>query len=164
MKRAALIVGLLVLAIAGCARPHVKPIPPPPHRAVVAAPYERTWLALIRTLAYENVPLRTVAKDSGVIALDEFVTPIGVYADCGSLGDIGLQGEALTTFILFVQPVNSKQTQIQINAKMRTQRHRKGSVGPFFSRKLKSEPVFQCASTGRWEANVLETVRGLAEK
>ncbi|MFQ5897748.1 MAG: hypothetical protein ACE5JN_05810 [Candidatus Methylomirabilia bacterium] len=159
IRCATLIVGLLVLGIAGCARPHVKPIPPPPHRAVVAAPYERTWLALIQALAYENVPLRAVAKDSGVIALDDFVTPIGVYADCGSFGDMGVEGEAVTAFTLFVQPVNSRQTQIQINAKMRTQRHRSGGFG-----RVKSQPVLQCASTGRFEANVLETVRGLAEK
>lgn len=149
---AAMALGLL----AGCSRPYVTPILPPPHRDEIPAPYEVTWRALIRALAKENVPLRTVAKDSGVIASDDFVTPIGVYADCGRIGDALLEGEALVTFTLFVQPNGTGSTVLQINAKMRTQGHRKGGSGS-----LKSQPVFQCASTGRWEANLVDTVRRL---
>jgi hypothetical protein len=137
----------------------VSPILPPPHRDEIQAPYEATWRALIRALAKENVPLRTVAKDSGVIASDDFVTPIGVYADCGRIGDVILEGEALVTFTLFVQPNSAGSTELQINAKMRTQGHRKGSSGA-----LKPQPVFQCASTGRWEANLVDSVRWLVRE
>ena len=152
--RGGLLAGLLVLLLAGCSRPYVAPIVPPPHRGEIPAAYDVTWRALIRALAKENAPLRTVAKDSGVIASDDFVTPIGVYADCGRMGDASLEGEALVTFTLFVQPVNSGTTELQVNAKMRSQGYRRGSSGS-----LKSQPVFQCASTGRWEANLLDTVR-----
>ena len=64
----------------------------------------RTWRALVRALAGENVPLRVVAKDSGVISTDDFISPIGVYADCGRIGEVQLEGEALVLFTLFVQP------------------------------------------------------------
>ncbi|MBI1959100.1 MAG: hypothetical protein HYS36_07735, partial [Candidatus Rokubacteria bacterium] len=66
-------------------------------------PYDATWKALIRALAADNVPLRTVAKDSGVISSDDIVSPIGVFADCGRLGAVGLEGEALVTFTVFVR-------------------------------------------------------------
>lgn len=155
--RGGVLAGLLGLALlAGCSRPYVAPIVPPPHRGEIPAAYDVTWRALIRALAKENVPLRTVARDSGVIASDDFVTPIGVYADCGRMGDARLEGEALVTFTLFVQPNSSGTTELQVNTKMRSQGHRRGSSGS-----LKSQPVFQCASTGRWEANLLDTVRRL---
>lgn len=140
--------------LAGCAGPYIAPLLPPPHREHVEASYETTWRALLQALARENVPLRVVAKDSGVIASDDFPTTIGVYADCGRFGDTRVEGEALVTFTVFVHSVGSNGTDVQVNAKMRTQAHRTGPSG-----KLKPQPVFQCASTGRWESNLLDTVR-----
>ena len=151
------VLGLLLLA--GCGRPYVSPLGPPPYRERVAAPYAVTWRALIRALAKENVPLRAVAKDSGVVASDDFVTPVGVYADCGRFGDVSVEGLAMVAFTVFIQPVDSKETELQVNAKMRTQGHRKGDSG-----KLKPEPVFQCASTGRWESNLVDAVRSLVRE
>ena len=153
-------VGVVLLALlAGCGRPYISPIAPPPYRDRIVAPYEVTWRALIRALARENVPLRAVAKDSGVVASDDFVTPIGVYADCGRFGDVPVEGGALVTFTVFIQPVNSRETELQVNTKMRTQSYRKGNSGRF-----RSEPVFQCASTGRWEATLIEAVSALVKE
>src|SRR3989304_8895557 len=95
---------LAVMALGGCARPFISPILPPPYRDQVEAPYDATWKALIRALAADNVPLRTVAKDSGVISSDDIVSPIGVFADCGRLGGVGLGGAAPGTVTVFRQP------------------------------------------------------------
>ena len=151
-------VGML-LALGGCSRPFVSPLGVPPYRDHTPAAYDDTWKALIRALAMENVPLRAVAKDSGVIASDDFVSPIGVYADCGRLGDVRLEGEALVAFTVFVQPDRNGGTELQVNAKMRTQAYRRGSSGAF-----RSDPVHPCVSTGRWEANLADTVRRLAKE
>lgn len=144
---------------AACGRPYVAPIQPPPLREQVAAAYETTWHALLSALAKENVPLRVVAKDSGVIASDDFATPIGAYADCGRVGDASLEGEALVNFTVFVQSAGVNGTEVQINAKMRTQAHRKGSSG-----KLRPDPVYPCVSTGRWESNLVDAVRHLVRQ
>jgi hypothetical protein len=152
---------LALLALAGlagaCSRPFVSPLLPPPYRDEVRAPYDATWRALIRALAAENVHLRTVAKDSGVIASDEWVSPIGVFADCGREGAALLEGQALVAFTIFVQPNGPGTTALQFNSRMRTQAHRRGDSG-----KLRAEPVYPCASTGRWEANLLDSIRRLA--
>ena len=148
-----------LLAVTGCSRPFVLPLAEPPYRNEAPAGYDATWRALVRALQAENVPLRTVAKDSGVIASDDFVSPIGVYADCGRLGDERIEGEALVAFTVFVQPKGDSETDIQINAKMRTQAYRRGSSG-----KLKSDQVYQCVSTGRFEANLGDTVRRLVKQ
>lgn len=164
MRQAARLLRVLALAavgatvLGGCSYPFVLPLLPPPHRDQVAASYEHTWRALIRALAAENVPLRTVAKDSGVISSDDIVSPIGVYADCGRLGAVPLEGEALVAFTVFVQP-NGAATELQVNSKMRTHAYRRGETGS-----LRSDRVFQCASTGRWEANLADTVRRLTQE
>jgi hypothetical protein len=147
--------GLAWIMVGGCAA-YISPLPPPPYRDQIAAPYDVTWNALIRALAFDNVPLRAVAKDSGVIASDDIVSPIGVYADCGSLGDKSLEGEALVTFTVFVRP-NGPTTDLQINSKMRT--FRLGKPG-----KLRSNPDYGCVSTTRWEPNLVDSVRGLVKE
>lgn len=154
------LVGLAVVALlSGCSRPYVSPIPPPPHRLHVIASYEATWRALIQALALENVPLRVVAKDSGVIASDDFPTPIGVYADCGRCGGDRVEGEVLVTFTVFVHSTEADRTEVQINTQMRSRAERKGCP-----RRLRREAVFRCASTGRWEANLLDAVRRLVRE
>ena len=141
MRGRGILCGALVLGLgAGCAGPYIAPLLPPPHREQVLAAYDTTWRALVQALAKENIPLRVVARDSGVIASDDFTTPIGAYADCGRKGDTSLEGEALVNFTVFVQSAGSNGTEVQINAKMRTHAHRKGS--------------FPCVSTGRWESNL----------
>jgi hypothetical protein len=153
------IAGIGIVAAAACSRAFVSPLAEPPYKNRTPAGYDATWRALVRAFQAENVPLRTVAKDSGVIATDAFVSPIGVYADCGRLGDVAIEGEALVAFTVFVQPASDGATEIQINAKMRTQAFRRGSSG-----KLKSDPVYQCVSTGRFEANLGDTVRRLVKE
>ncbi len=148
-----------MVVLAGCSRPVVSPIVPPPYRDEAAAGYETTWRALVRALAGENVPLRVVARDSGVISTDDFISPIGVYADCGRIGEVQLEGEAMGSFTLFVQPGQNGATLIQVNSKVNTHAYRRGGSG-----KLKTDRVFQCVSTGRWEANLLDSVRRLVKE
>jgi len=143
-------VALWTLLVGGCAA-YISPLQPPPYRDQIAAPYDTTWNALIRALAFDNVPLRVVAKDSGVIASDDIVSPIGVYADCGSRGGSPLEGETLVSFTVFVR-ANGAATQLQINSKMRTFRLAKFGG-------LKADPNYECVSTTRWEPNLVDAVR-----
>lgn len=147
--------GLAWVAAGGCAA-YISPLQPPPYRDHVDAPYDVTWNALIRALAFDNVPLRAVAKDSGVLASDDIVSPIGVYADCGSVGDKPLEGEALVTFTVFVR-ANGGTTDLQINSKMRTFRLAKFGG-------LKADPNYGCVSTTRWEPNLVDSVRRMVKE
>ena len=155
-SRAALVT--VPLLVGACSGLYVSPLAPPPYHAEINARYDATWAALVRALAKENVPLRAIARDSGVIASDDFVAPIGVYADCGTIGGDRLEGEAMVAFTVFAEP-NGAHTRVQLNSKMRTHMHRKGGSG-----KLHPTPVYQCASTGRFEANLLDAVRDLVKE
>jgi hypothetical protein len=150
--RVRLLGGALGALLAGGCAAYISPLQPPPYRDQIAASYDATWNALIRTLAFDNVPLRAVAKDSGVIASGDIVSPIGVYADCGSRGDKPLEGETLVSFTVFVRP-NGATTDLQINSRMRTFRLVKFGGG------LKADPDYECVSTTRWEPNLVDAVR-----
>jgi len=152
------LLGLTVLLVSGCARLYVSPLSPPPYRAEVRASYDTAWTALVHALAKSNIPLRAIARDSGVIASDEFVTPVGLFADCGRIGDDRIEGEAVVSFTIFAED-NGPETRLMINSKMRTQAARRGSSG-----KLKPTPVYQCASTGRFEANLFDAVQESTKK
>ena len=65
----------------------------------------------------------------------------------------------MVSFTVFVQPNGSGATDVQVNSKMRTQAWRRGDSG-----KLKSETVYVCASTGRWEANLMDSIRRLVKE
>lgn len=156
---ATLATAVSLVALTACSRAVISPIVPPPFRDETSAPYDATWRALVRALAVENVPLRVVAKDSGVISTDDFISPIGVYADCGRIGEVVLEGESLVSFTLFVQPGRDGATPIQINSKLRTHAYRRGGSG-----RLKTDRVFSCVSNGRWEANLMDSVRRLVKE
>ena len=147
------VVGLLVLA--GCSRAYVAPVLPSAYTEQIEAPYDAVWRALVRALARENVQIRTIARDSGVIASEAVPTTIGLYADCGRFGEERVQGDAQVAFTIFVESVTSRQTAVQVNTRMRTDTYTRGSGPP------KPRSGLPCASTGRWEANLLDTVRTL---
>ncbi len=147
-----------IVGLVSCSGLPVLPLSPPPYRAEVTASYDRTWIALVRALAHENLPLRAIARDSGVIASDDVITPIGLYADCGRIGDDRIEGEALVAFTVFVER-DRDATKVQINSKMRSHAARRGPKG-----KLRPTPVYQCASTGRFEANLVDSVRELTKE
>jgi hypothetical protein len=144
-----------LLALVGCSRAYVAPVPPSAYTERIEAPYDAVWRALVRALARENVQIRTIARDSGVIASEAVPTTIGLYADCGRFGDERVQGDAQVAFTIFVEAVSSTQTAVQVNTRMRTDTYTRGSGTP------KPRPGLPCASTGRWEANLLDTVRAL---
>ena len=52
------------LTVAGCARPHISPLAPPPYRVEIPAAYDRTWGAIVRALTRENLPLRAIARET----------------------------------------------------------------------------------------------------
>jgi hypothetical protein len=143
----------LVLLSGGCGKPYVAPVPPGSYRGEIDAGYDVVWQALVRVLADANVQIRAIARDSGVIASEAVPTTIGLYADCGRFGDDVVEGDAQVAYTIFVQPVTSSRTAVQVNTRMRSESYARGSGKP------KPREPLTCASTGRWEANLLDSVR-----
>src|SRR3712207_1620493 len=76
---------LFMVPVAACA---TMPAPPPPPRPAteVAAPFGRTWDAVIDEFAAQNIPIRTMERASGFIATEQLSVPRSSekYADCGT--------------------------------------------------------------------------------
>lgn len=149
---------LALVALGACAKAFVAPLLPGAYTERINAPYEDVWRALVRALAQDNVHIRTIARDSGVIASEPVLTIIGPYADCGRFEDQLVEGEAQMAYTIFVQAVSATETSVQVNARMRTESYARG-VGT-----VKPRPPLTCASTGRWEANLLDTVRAVLRR
>lgn len=147
--------GLALVGLSACSTPFVVPLLTGPYTERIEAPYEAVWDALVRALALENVQIRAIARDSGVIASEAVPTTIGLYADCGRFGHTQVEGDAQVAYTIFVQSIAAKETRVQVNTRMRTENYARG-VGA-----VKPRPPLTCASTGRWEANLLDTVRAL---
>ncbi|HEV8676010.1 MAG TPA: hypothetical protein VGX21_18395 [Methylomirabilota bacterium] len=149
------LLALVLLSLGACGKPYVAPLLPGPYREQIEAPYDAVWRALVRALAQENVQVRAIARDSGVIASEAVPTTIGLYADCGRFGGDAVEGDAQVAYTIFVQSVSATQTAVQVNTRMRADTYARGSGKP------KRRDPLACASTGRWEANLLDTVRAL---
>ena len=122
--------GLALVAAVGCSRAYVAPVLPTAYTEQIDAPYDAVWRALVRALARENVQIRTIARDSGVIASEAVPTTIGLYADCGRFGEERVEGDAQVAFTIFVEAVSSTQTAVQVNTRMRTDTYTRGSGPP----------------------------------
>jgi hypothetical protein len=150
-----LLPGLALLGLAACSKPYVAPLLPGPYREQIEAPYDAVWRALVRALALENVQIGAIARDSGVIGSEAVPTTIGLYADCGRFGDSQVEGDAQVAYTIFVQAVSATRTAVQVNTRMRSENYARGSG------KARARTPIVCASTGRWEANLLDMVRAL---
>lgn len=149
---------LALLALAGCSRPYVAPILPWPYREELEAPYDVVWRALVRLLAQDNVQVRAIARDSGVIASEAVPTTIGLYADCGRFGDTRVEGDAQVAYTVFVEALSPARTAVQVNTRMRTEMYARLGGTP------QARPALTCASTGRWEANLVDALRSLLRR
>lgn len=154
--RPLVLVGTALLAVAGCGHPYVSPILPGPYRETFDTPANTVWQAMIRVFAKENIPLKAIAKDSGVVASDDLPTTIGLFADCGSFGGSRVAGQALVNFTIFVLAVDGSHTQVQINTKMRTELYGWSAI---FGGGIKPRSPLTCSSTGRWEADLMDAIR-----
>jgi hypothetical protein len=154
-RPAARVLILALVGLAACGKPYVSPLLPGPYTEQLEAPYDQVWRALVRVLAQENVQVQAIARDSGVIASEAVPTTIGLYADCGRFGGQPVEGEAQVAFTIFVQAQSPTKTLVQVNTRMRTELYARGPGT------VKPRPSLGCASTGRWEANLFQSLRAL---
>lgn len=113
---------------------------------VYDASYDQVWSSLVALLAKANVPLKQIAKDSGVIYVDALKFDDG-QADCGSPGMLKPIARFGTINIL-VQPVGNQQ-RVTVNTSFTETR--------FNSFDYSSSQV-SCSSKGQLEAALLDAV------
>lgn len=137
--------GVLVCGLlAGCATP-------PKHYSVETsrtynASYEHVWSRLIVFLAQRNIPLKAIAKDSGVIYAESLRFDEG-QADCGGAGMLKPIAR-LALLNVLVQPANGQQL-VSVNINFTETRYN--------SFDYSSHPV-ECRSKGVVEKEILNAI------
>jgi hypothetical protein len=84
-SRVTFLFAMAVLGLVGCSS---APPPPAPARGPtsVAAPFEKSWNAVIDLVAERNIPIKTVDKASGLLVAEQvrLGEADAEYADCGT--------------------------------------------------------------------------------
>jgi len=167
-----IILTVSILILIGCAAitvPEWNPVytPPPPQHVKntleITAPYDDVRRAVVRVYADRNITIKTIEKDSGLVASEDmrlsmseflqYMTP-GKY-DIDQAYSIRPRGQVLRTNI-FVEEMGNNGTVVRINLK--------GTVG--WEAAYQNYPYYhkpelgltECQSTGKLEAALFKEI------
>ncbi|MDE2135493.1 MAG: hypothetical protein KGJ49_12970 [Alphaproteobacteria bacterium] len=112
MKRLHLIATTALIFVAGCATAPVKT--DFEHSRVYNEGFDTVWTQTVQFFATNNIPIKTIAKDSGVIYAERLSFDVG-DADCGS-HPMTQPLNSSVSLNVFVQKLADMRTQVSINA------------------------------------------------
>ena len=148
-----MIVGLGLLALGACATaPEVYEVQ---RTRVIDAPMDRVWSRSVEFFATSNLAIRTLEKDSGIIAAERMIgSPqvdgrIGSWASCGS-GFLEIPIAQSVDMNVFVQPVTETTTRVSVNARFTETR-----------RFDYTTTQVECNSTGALERSILDYIEAV---
>jgi uncharacterized lipoprotein len=153
----------MAAGIAGC----ITYVPPAvsviPGQFVIHAPYDQAWSAMVTYFADTKVAIQTMDKASGVMASQPFAAS-KEWLSCGARkGGLIIDRTPLSKdiqFTLFVGAYGDDSTTVRFNVSGTTRVSVTDANGNV------TEDVLPCTSTGKFEAQLVDWLRGavLAEK
>lgn len=142
----------LAVIVAGC----VSYKPPTSHGAVnekgYLVNYEEMWDRAIEYFANRGIPLKNVAKDSGLIATDYGMAAGEGILDCGEPGTTQFFGDIDVNINVILRDQGSDSTYVRVNVFGTAELLSHDGINP--NRVLARETV-RCESTGLFESEVL---------
>jgi hypothetical protein len=161
------ILAVSALVFMGCVSsftyPEWNPVytPPPPDKIKntleIMAPYDDVWRAVVRVYADRNLSIRTIEKDSGLVASDDIRLPMDDFLQYMNPGKYDIEkawsirptGQILRTNI-FVENMGSNRTLVRINLKGTVEWKAAYQGSPYYKRT--EFGITECQSTGKLEA------------
>ena len=152
-----------LVSLAGLSLACVQPGPvlsPAPASAremkAVAAPFGRTWDAVIERFAEDNIPIRTLKRASGFVATESMTVPASMneeadWADCGTAPFIGRLYPTAASYNILVRGDGARSS---VKASVRWTTAVRSDA---------STSTRECTTTGNWEAAVEEGIAARAE-
>lgn len=115
------------------------------NRSTINNTYDKTWSKVIEYFASNNIPIKNVAKDSGIISAEKIQFPDS-YADCGT--GLGRIISKTGTFNVFVsQEEGIQKVMVNSDFNLSYQSEWDGSINQV-----------KCNSTGKIEAEILSYI------
>ena len=151
---------LVAAGLMGCHQV-VPPQPAAPVMTVVAAPLDTAWDSIVRTMAANGLPIRTIDKASGLLATTDLQLDANqrlAYIDCGTAGGKSLVQQvnnvmrARLSVTIYVHARGTDSTAVQTRVVVQGER-----MNPFAGNQYTPQA---CRSNGRIEASVAEAARG----
>jgi uncharacterized lipoprotein YajG len=139
-----ILAGAMFALLTGCATPPTRTNFA--NSVTVQKPFDEVWEELVGFFASRNIPLKNIAKDSGVIYA-ETLSIDSSFANCGKYPLMSPRQSVMSVNV-FVQRKNDAQV-VSVNTSAR-----QTLVGPY-----NSVQTVECFSTGALEQSVLNSVR-----
>jgi hypothetical protein len=139
---------VILAAVSACTvgHPQTAPAPLEPNPTPIAAPVSRTWDALVETLVTQQIPTKTVAKESGLLESGPMsLESWGIRNKEAVAGDCGFGQHAYFVGFTFLVRGDSANSTLLVTP------HYTGDKGG------------ACKTTGQWESTIAKAVRARAE-
>lgn len=148
--------------LGGCMVGHTPPAAPAPVNAVtVAAPFGRTWDAVIDIFAERNIPIQMLDRSSGLLVAAPTTVSTGTpgdnayaltLADCGKTGDnLHLPGQAIYNVVVRGDSTSSS---VRVNVRFLH----------FVNLATPGMGVTECSTRGVWELERTVEIRDRAQR
>lgn len=108
--------------------------------------YDKVWEDIVSFFATRNIPIKNIAKDSGVIYAETFNIDKS-FADCGTPG-LAIAGKLHANFNVFVRKLDENETSVSVNSSFSEQRQFQSNI-----------TQVDCNSFGILEKNILDSIK-----
>jgi hypothetical protein len=148
-KRLVIICGV-GLTVAACVPPQEPEVAAKPADLSIAAPFDRTWNAVVEHFAMNSIPIRTLDRSSGLIVTDDMRVPgkpteQARWAVCST--GFGMKfGPTVGSYNVLIRGDSSKAT-VRVTARWEDT----------------GRPANVCQTTGVYEGNLAAAIRQRAE-
>lgn len=122
---------------------------------VINKSYDSTWQKATEWFANNNIPIKNIVKDSGLIATDYRLGADSSFIDCGKVGTYEAFGDKNINVNLIAKKANASTTNVRLNV------FGTGTVNQadLYGNSTGRGRTIDCLSTGKLETELFEYLR-----
>ncbi len=120
----------------------------------VNASFAKTWQNATEWFANNNVPIKNIVKDSGLIATDYQLGTDSSYLDCGTVGTYEAFGDKKVNLNVIVKALTSTTTSVRANV------FGTGTItrADLYGNSVGAPKAIDCVSTGKLESDLFDAL------
>ena len=120
---------------------------------IINTSYDQAWEKATEWFANGNVPIKNIAKDSGLIATDYKLRASSRDIDCGTLGQMDAFQNKRANMNIFIKEVSPTSVSVSINV------FGNAIVTTMAGSAYATSKDVECVSTGSLEKSILDAVK-----
>lgn len=150
--RAATVIAITFVALAGCQSYEPPATFTGEREGETARSYDEVWRDLTAWFANNNVPIKNLDKDSGLIATDYVASRGGEFVNCGTMSTYQRMQQVTISLNVLLRNVDSGGSHVRANVFANAQI---ANVNPIDGRMI-SFDTLRCESNGSLEESILQ--------